>query len=138
MNELLTALQAAAKAGFDAPKCNMCNGAASVAVRSCWMCEDYGRDHAHDCEPPPSSKPCARCHATGLDASDPERLIGRAAGWLLKRKHYPAIHTYLVNVCFVNYTEVGDMLELDQAHDGTPAGLATALLRFVVWVGGAA
>lgn len=88
MNELLTALEAAAKVGFDAPECPDCH----------------------------KSRFCPTCRGTFLDASDPEKLIGRAERWLwVRHRNERAFDPRLVS---------------DEAH-------AAILLRLVAQTGGA-
>lgn len=120
MNELLTALVAATKVGFDAPKCSSCEDGEIESGELAW------------------GYPCANCHATGLDASDPERLIGRALrylignDWTVIQGPFDTIaHPWMLKWPDENAGE-------KEPHDGTPAGLATALLRLVARVGGAA
>lgn len=119
MTELLTALVAASRVGFDAPGCQFCSG--------------YGVDPETGHDP----YPCSACHATGLDASDPERLIGRAMMVL-----------HLVEPQFKRHgmfggpvVHIGDPecpATVSGYYDGTPASLATAMLRLVARTGGAA
>jgi hypothetical protein len=73
---------------------------------------------------------CLDCHATGLDASDPERLIGRALVWLLARGLEAKVTWHTLDV----FT-LADPDDHHDTHDGTPAGLAAALLRLVARVG---
>lgn len=119
MTPLLEAAVAARQAGLDVPKCVRCARnevlAAGPREPAPWMC-NY-------------------CGDTDINP-DPARLGWAAEGWLLAREHYPVIHAYPVSTRFVNYTEAGDMLELDQAHDKTSEGRTTALLRLVARVGG--
>lgn len=126
MRELLTALVAASKVGFDAPGCAPCQGTAldwvscsgdaCLPVRGCLACPQ-----------------CRHCSGTGLDASDPEKLIGRAESWLLARGLDIKVTWQALDV----FTLV-DPDGYHERHDGTPAGLATAILRLVARVGGAA
>ena len=113
MNELLTALVAAAKVGFEAPNCHLCLG---DKTRHEYREDAFGNPSVVD-----TREPCRMCHATGLDASDPERLIGHAFVRLYY-KHRMSLRA------------IDGALDLD----GTPAGLATALLRLVAQGGGAA
>lgn len=140
MNELLTALVAAAKVGFDAPKCGGCPRHAV---------NEFG-DCAHWCKSclPEGPLVCAHCSGTGLDASDPEKLIGRAMGWLRERKEHVLApwDTGEVELVRINPENLMEFYghgreavwERHEAHDGSPVGLATALLRLVARVGGAA
>lgn len=118
MTPLLEAAVAAREAGLEVPACEQCEGTGHVQG------EYTGLFYSH-----------SNCHATGINP-DPARLGWAAEGWLLAREHYPVIHAYPVSTRFVNYTEAGDMLELDQAHDKTSEGRTTALLRLVARVGG--
>lgn len=128
MNELLNALQAAAKAGFDAPKCRACGGNGSNF--SARTFDDIA---------------CKRCKETGLDASDPFGLIGRAMMWLWSQKRnvtddeYPNISAAIRDAetgCGMRGLKLVDDYAVKR-HDGTPTGIATALLRLVARVGGA-
>ena len=112
MNELLQALQAAANAGFDAPPCNDCHGNAAWA----------GIDGEGWYE-------CPACHATGLDASDPERLIGRAMADLHCNRRM-SLHRIGADID-------SDLIKLPPMDDdGDRQGeFATALLRLVTRFG---
>jgi hypothetical protein len=121
MTPLLQALTDAAKVGLDGPKCAACYGNGSNF--SGHLFDDIA---------------CKWCHATGLDASDPERLIGRAMVWLESEMHQVtftqrvALSRNLPNTVQTNHTTLGARKE---HHDGTPTGFATALLRLVARVG---
>lgn len=123
MNELLTALVAAAKAGLDAPRCPFCTDGLRVI---------HSPEDATFLRPS-EELPCSTCHNTGLDASDPERLIGRAESWLLARGLDIKVTWRTLDV----FT-LADPDGYHEQHDSTPAGLAIALLRLVARVGGAA
>jgi hypothetical protein len=128
MSPLLEALQAAVKAGFDAPACKdrWCRG---------------GRQHWLDRE----QTICRTCEGTGLDASDPYGLIGRA----LVRLRQTGTHVLLpwdtgeVETVWLHAGSNDPWHSHDreakpedsEPHDGTPTGLATALLRLVARVG---
>lgn len=124
MSELLEALQAAAVVGFDAPACYWCS-AGPMATR-----EEYRRN-------------CNDCHGAGIDASDPFGLIGRAMTWFWTQGRNVTDDEYLSISAAVRDAETGcGMRGLKLAgdhrverHDGTPAGIATALLRLVARVG---
>jgi hypothetical protein len=84
---------------------------------------------------------CPACQGAGLDASDPERLVGRAHAWL-HANACDVLHRWPTNEVIVYWdVPVGAMppgqvaRELVERHDGTPTGLATALLRIVARVG---
>lgn len=140
MSELLKALQAAAAVGFDAPRCGKCP---RHAVNEHGDCASWCRACLPD-----GPSPCPHCHATGLDASDPERLIGRALFCLHKRNEHvllpwdtATVETVRINPeNFMEYYghDREAVAEREEVHDGTPTGLATALLRLVARVGGAA
>lgn len=126
MTPLLDALVAAQKVGLDAPVCAACLGR-SVAPPNPGF-EKFG---------------CHRCDATGLDASDPERLIGRADMWLHGRA-CDVLRRWATNEVVVSWSIPASALAPGatppghlEPHDGTPTGLATALLRLVARVGGA-
>jgi hypothetical protein len=122
MTLLLEALTAAAKVGFDAPKCGRCDG------------------HPHS-YPATYGMECPPCSGTGLDASDPFGLIGRALGWLELRA-CDVLHRWPTNEVIVYWdVPVGAMppgqvaRELVERHKSTPESRATALLRLVARVG---
>lgn len=120
MTPLLEALCDAAKVGFDAPKCRRCDGCGQVQGEY----TGYFRL-------------CSLCHATGLDASDPERLIGRAHAWFHDNA-CDVLHRWPTNEVRA-FRDIPIRLipngatppEYVERHDGTPTGLATALLRLV-------
>lgn len=127
MTPTLEALQSAAKAGFDAPECLDCMGRGGFATP-----DGEGWHH------------CFTCHATGLDASDPERLIGRAMAWL---QHKGATNTarrdddwhappFKVDFTWPTCVGLPCSVTITEAHDGTLTGLAAAMLRLVARVGG--
>lgn len=122
MNELLTALVAASKVGFDAPKCPGCSGRG-------WYAGLARHGESTDVGP---IRDCQDCFGAGLDASDPERLIGRAESWLLARGLDIKVTWRALDV----FTLV-DPDGYHERHDGTLVGLATALLRLVARTGGA-
>lgn len=144
MSELLKALQAAAAAaavGFDAPRCGRCNGSAVATIRACQKVHDCG-DEPDQCDPPACIKSCHRCHATGLDDSDPERLLGRAMAWFWLKGY---------DICDrpLDYCNPGGkrclkvvmkvvMEDVKEPHNKTAKDRATAILRLVARVGGAA
>lgn len=109
MTPLLEAAVAAREAGLEVPACE--------------QCEYTGLFYSH-----------SNCHATGIHP-DPVRLGWVALMWLTARANDPALHAYSRSFRFVNYTEGANMLEFDQAHDGTETGITTALLRLVARVG---
>jgi hypothetical protein len=117
MNELLQALTDAAKVGFDAPRCRPC-------------IERPVTRFTFSGEPLPNLVYCPVCHATGLDASDPERLIGRAMVWLLARGLEAKVTWHTLDV----FT-LADPDDYHECHDNTPTGLAAVLLRIVARVG---
>lgn len=116
MTPLLEALQAASKVGFDAPVCDKCEGRGRY-----YCCPEH---------------PCDWCDATGLDASDPEKLIGRAMMWLADRN---SVTLYGSPVVLKPSVFLGHQYTPDheEDHDRTETGIATALLRLVARVGGA-
>lgn len=126
MTPLLEALQAASKVGFDAPVCDKCEGRGRY-----YCCPEH---------------PCDWCDATGLDASDPEKLIGRAMMWLWSRNSNVTDADYL-NIsaaardaetgCGVRGLKLFGCYKFER-HDGTPTSLAAALLRLVARAGGKA
>lgn len=120
MTPLLEALCDAAKVGFDAPKCRRCDGCGQVQGEY----TGYFRL-------------CSLCHATGLDALDPERLIGRAHAWLLFTHTHPNLSLFPKTAHFTLHgSAYGSVIRLEhENHDGTPTGLATALLRLVARAG---
>ena len=129
MNDLLAALVAASKAGFDAPRCGWC------------IPDDApeGNEWSQG-----SRQRCVHCLTTGLDASYPFGLIGRAMGWLWGQKRnvtddeYPNISAAIRDAetgCGMRGLKLVDDYVVKR-HDGTPTGLATALLRLVARVGG--
>lgn len=130
MTPLLQALQAAARAGFDAPRCKFCtDGLQAIA----------SPDDATFLRPA-EELPCPACDATGLDASDPERLIARAIAHLHDHAR-DVVFRYATNEVTV-YSDVspsclppGVPLPQDsERHDGTATGRATALLRLAARV----
>lgn len=138
MSPLLDALVAASKVGFDAPKCAKCPRHAV---------NEFG-DCAHWCKSclPEGPLVCAHCEGTDLDASDPFGLIGRAMMWLWSQKRnvtddeYPNISAAIRDAetgCGMRGLKLVDDYAVKR-HDGTPTGLAIALLRLVARVGGAA
>lgn len=108
MNELLTALVAAQKVGFDAPECPDCH----------------------------KSRSCPTCRGTFLDASDPFGLIGRALMALQFSEPQFKRHGMFAGPV-VHLGDPNCSATVSGHHDGTPTGLATALLRLVARVGGA-
>ncbi len=134
MTPLLQALTDAARAGFDAPKCGKCRGTGASMTDTCWRCADFGWDHERECDPPPKSEPCAKCHGTSLDASDPERLIGRALIALLPIEPQFNRHGILRGPV-IHLGDPDCPATVSGHHDGTPTSLATALLRLVARVG---
>ncbi len=106
MTPLLQALTDAAKAGFDAPECPDCY----------------------------KSRHCPACRGTGLDASDPERLIGRALLALLPIEPQFKRHGILRGPV-IHLGDPDCPATVSGHHDGTPTSLATALLRLVARVG---
>ena len=162
MNALLQALTDAARVEFDAPKCGRCAGAGTTArdefadatctaCKGKWCavcspvsqwceCDHMGRHQGYEC-PDVNDEPCPACHATGLDASDPHGLIGRALGWLETRA-CDVLHRWPTNEVIVYWdVPVGAMppgqvaRELVERHNSTPESRATALLRLVARVG---
>lgn len=138
MTPLLQALQAAAAVGFNAPCCKFCtDGLQTIS----------SPDDARFLRPA-EELPCSACDATGLDTSDPERLIGRAMGWLYAHKQHVLVPHDTAEVETVDlraerhesysYHEREAVSDDSQPHDGTETGIATALLRLVVRVGGKA
>lgn len=125
MTPLLEALVAASKVGFDAPKCGHCYGLGS------WTQASTGVRLS-----------CIDCNATGVDAGDAEFLIGLADLWLHGRS-CDVLRRWATNEIIVFWDVIDSALppadrvapELVERHDGTPAGLATALLRLVARVG---
>ncbi len=126
MTPLLQARPDAVRVGFDAPKCQACDGAGELA--------DETRTYVRN---------CCRCHATGLDASDPYGLMGRAMVWLWSHERnatdaeYPNISAAIRDAetgCGMRGLKLVDDYKFER-HDGTPTGLATALLRLVARVG---
>lgn len=124
MTPLLEAAVAAREVGLEMPKCDRCEG--------------RGRYH---CCP---EHLCDWCDATGLDASDPERLIGRAMMWLWSRNsnitdaEYPNISAAARDAetgCGMRGLKLFGYYRFER-HDGSPTSLATALLRLVARVGG--
>ena len=124
MTPLLQALTDATKAGFDAPLCSDCRGNAAWA----------GIDGEGWYE-------CPACHATGLDASDPYGLAGRAHVWLETRA-CDVLHRWATNEVIVSWEVPTSTLppgttppEHVERHNSTPESRATALLRLVARVG---
>ncbi len=112
MTPILQALTDAARVGFDAQPCRSCPYRGPAAVG-----------------------PCSVCEGTGLDASDPERLIGRAERWLLARESYPRIWTFPASVVYFWTDASGKERDVSALHDNTAGSHATALLRLVARVG---
>ena len=103
MTPLLQALADGAKVGFDAPLCTA----------------SYCHDGAE----------CPDCGLTGLDASDPYGLIGRAFAWLVDRGLLDSSRH------MQTWSDWNGGPKFHEEHDRTPTSLATALLRLVARVG---
>ena len=112
MTPVLKALVTAQRAGFDAPKCVTCHGS--------------GRTKG-----PVLDWSCEACCATGLDASNPEMLSGRAMLHLFKRNH--VIFHHEVDPMFPSQVYWGPKdWPIDSARcDMSTEGLAIALLELV-------
>lgn len=130
MSPLLEALVAASKVGFDAPRCSFCTSGTRVDHFS-WPSVNSGKA---------TVLKCAACRGTGLDASDPERLIGRAEQWLMSKYQHPRLESYPTTTHFsIHGSAYGVVVRLEhESHNRTPEGRATALLRLVARVGGEA
>ena len=129
MTPLLEAAVAARKAGFDAPRCyhcGWCGMCAGSGAKDCPLCGGEGLRGAKAAR----ERDCAHCHATGLDVSDPERLIGRAFAWLVDRGLLDSSRH------MQTWSDWNGGPKLHEEHDRTPTGLAAALLRLVARVGG--
>lgn len=137
MTPLLEAAVAARDVGLDVPECTRCP---KHAVN------EYG-DCVHWCQACGATGPliCTYCHATGINP-DPALLGWVALMWLHAHKEHvllpwdtDTVETVRINPeNFMEYYghDREAVCERDASHDGTPAGLATALLRLVARVGG--
>jgi len=128
MTPLLQALSYAARVGFDAPRCRPC-------------IERPVTRFTFSGDPLPDLMYCFACQGTGLDVSDPERLIGRALVWLESRA-CDVLHRWPTNEVIVYWdVPVGAFppgqvaRELIERHNSTPESRATAILRLVARVG---
>ncbi len=134
MTPLLQALVAASKVGFDAPKCHLCLG--HKTRHEYREPTTYGGAYAYD-----TGEPCRMCHATGFDVSDPDRLVGRALGW---------IHDNVIDVTFKWATDEvilfrdipasalppGERAPEDsERHNGTAESRAIAILTLIARTG---
>lgn len=142
MTPLLEAAVAAREVGFDAPRCLNCQWCETCMSRAFPFecdpaCEDCGGSGLRPVSDEDTGL-CVDCDSTGLDASDPEHLIGRAQDWLLSKYAHPNLSLFPKTAHFtIHSSAYGSVVRLEhENHDGTPAGLATALLRLVARVGG--
>lgn len=128
MSPLQKALRDAVAVGFDAPKCSECGGTGEILQRRYVLLV--------------ASRPCASCAGCGYDATDPRTVSARACLWLLERGY-----TISPDEGAAEKGTLGDRVSAErwllrwrrgpsedhpEAHDGTPEGLALALLRIVV------
>ncbi len=68
---------------------------------------------------------CAVCDGCGVDTSNPYEVLGRAIGCLFTNHRHPAVWQTGASAL------VDFLTRIEEPHNGTAEGVATALLRLV-------